>query len=213
METIMKANPGIHPHSLFVGQMINIPSIARATHYISKEELALNNKMRLLWEQHIAWTRMVITSIIFNLPNVNAVSARLLQNATDMGNSLRPYYGDQLANTYSNLIKEHLLLAADLVKAALAGNTQAAADIEKKWYANADQIAQFLSSINPYLKKEEVRKMLYEHLALTKTEAVSMISKDYKTDIAMYDKIEAQALEMADAISGAIVQQFPHKFK
>ena len=102
--------------------------------------------------------------------------------------------------------------AAELVTAAAKGDTKKAAELEKQWYRNADQIAVFLSSINPYLSKEAMRKMFYEHLALTKQEAVYMIQKNYKASIETFEKIEALALEMADAISDGIVQQFPSIF-
>ncbi|MFK4303106.1 MULTISPECIES: acetylglutamate kinase [unclassified Paenibacillus] len=181
-------------------------------HCVSKAKVELKSFMRMLWEQHIAWTRMTILSLVFHLPDVNVVTARLLQNATDMGNSLRPLYGDHVAQTYGNLIREHLVLAADLVKAAIAGDQNLVAATEKKWYSNADEISEFLSRINPYLPKEEFRKMFYEHLALTKSEAVSMITKDYETSVQIYDKIEAEALEMADTITDAIAKQFPGIF-
>ncbi|WP_256021904.1 acetylglutamate kinase [Paenibacillus kribbensis] len=184
--------------------------ITKMSPCVSKAKVELKSFMRMLWEQHIAWTRMTILSLVFHLPDVDVVTARLLQNATDMGNSLRPLYGDQVAQTYGNLIREHLVIAADLVKAAIAGYQNLVAATEKKWYSNADEIAEFLSRINPYLPKEEFRKMFYEHLALTKAEAVAMITKDYKTSIQIYDKIEAQALEMADMITDAIAKQFPN---
>ena len=87
-----------------------------------------------------------------------------------------------------------------------------AAEAEKQWYRNADEIAEFLSSINPYLEKKKYRKMFYTHLALTKQEAVYMLQKNYKADIEVFDKIEAQALEMSDMIAGGIVKQFPGMF-
>ena len=185
---------------------------AQIRHCISMAELNLKNTHRLLWEQHVNWTRMTIISIVFGLPNLPVVQDRLLRNATDMGNMLRPYYGDKIADAYGKLIKEHLLQAAELVTAAAKGDAKKAAEAEKEWYKNADEIAVFLSSINPYLQKEEVRKMFYEHLALTKYEAVSMIQKKYKLDVEVFDQIEAQALEMADAISDAIIKQFPNMF-
>ncbi|MFX3674607.1 MAG: hypothetical protein ACE3JQ_09185 [Paenisporosarcina sp.] len=54
--------------------------------------------------------------------------------------------------------------------------------------------------------------MFYTHLELTKQEAVSMISGEYQSSIALFDEIEKQALEMSDAISSAIVMQFPYRF-
>ncbi|CAG9612567.1 hypothetical protein BACCIP111899_01744 [Bacillus rhizoplanae] len=130
-----------------------------------------------------------------------------------MGNSLKPFYGQNAATKYSNLIKDHLVIAADLVKAAKAGDQHAASIAEKKWYANGDEIVEFLSSINPYIPKEKFRKMFYEHLALTKAEAVSMLKKDYQSGVQLYDKIEKEALEMADALTEGIVKQFPQVFQ
>lgn len=187
-------------------------SMAR-NYRISKNEVDLKSYMRSLWEQHVAWTRLAIISIIFNLPDVNVTITRLLQNGPDMGNSLKPFYGQNAATKYSNLIKEHLVIAADLVKAAKAGDQNAASIAEKKWYANGDEIVEFLSSINPYIPKEKFRKMFYEHLALTKAEAVSMLKKDYQSGVQLYDKIEKEALEMADALTAGIVKQFPQVFQ
>ncbi|KFM99684.1 acetylglutamate kinase [Bacillus clarus] len=180
---------------------------------VSKNEAFLQGYMRSLWEQHVAWTRLAIISIIFNLPDVNVTVARLLRNATDMGNSLQPFYGENAVKKYSELIKDHLVIAADLVKAAKAGDQSAASAIEKKWYANGDEIVEFLNSINPYLPKEELKKMFYEHLALTKSEALAILNKDYEAGVKLYDKIEKEAIEMADAITEGIVKQFPQVFQ
>lgn len=167
---------------------------------------------RSLWEEHVAWTRMTIISLIFNLPDIDFVVARLLKNATDMGEMIRPLYGEAAANKYSSLIQDHLLIAADLVKAAIAGDDQAATIAEQKWYANADEIAQFLNQVNPFLEEEEVKAMFYKHLDLTKQEAVTMLTKDFQRDIEIYDEIEKQAREMADMISEAMIKLYPNQF-
>lgn len=167
---------------------------------------------RLLWMEHVNWTRMTIISIVFGLPDLPFVQERLLRNATDLGNCLRPFYGDQIADRYAELIKEHLVIAAELVTAAVKGDATTAAAKEKEWYRNADDIAAFLSSINPCLSKEEVQKMFYSHLALTKNEAVTMIQKNYQQDIDIFDDIEAEALAMSDMIASAIVMQFYYRF-
>jgi hypothetical protein len=167
----------------------------------SPRQLEFKKEMRTLWEQHVAWTRMTIISLVFGLPDTDDVVARLLQNAPDMGNLIKPFYGAAVADAYSALIKEHLVIASELVKAAKAGDTAAAAAAEKRWYANADQIVEFLSRLNPYFPKEEFRKMFYKHLAMTKAEAVTMLQQDYKASIKLYDQIEREALIMADILS------------
>lgn len=192
----------------------NVPSLypMQPKTFISKAAVDFESMNRLIWLQHVYWTRMTITSIVFNLPDLPSVQERLLQNATDMGNSIRPFYGDQIADRYAELLTEHLVIAAELVTAAAKGDSKKADEKEKEWYRNADDISTFLSSINPYLTKAEVQRMFYTHLALTKNEAVLMIQKNYKESIRVFDQIEAQALEMADMISRAIIMQFPYMF-
>jgi hypothetical protein len=130
-----------------------------------------------------------------------------------MGNLLKPFYGNKIAAKFSNLIREHLVIAAEIVTAAKAGNQKAVAALERKWYANGEEISEFLNRINPFIPLKEFREMFFEHLALTTREAVLILQGDYKESIAVFDKIELEALEMADIISAGIVRQFPQKFK
>lgn len=155
---------------------------------------------------------MTIISIAADLPDLDFVINRLLRNPSDFEAVIKPFYGSEKAAKFGNLFKDHLVIAAQLVKAAKAGDNKTATEAEKKWYINADEIAAFLNSINPYWSKEALMTMLHEHLALTKAEAVARLNKDYATDIALYDKIEKQALAMADAMAEGIVKQFPSKF-
>ncbi|WP_240420823.1 acetylglutamate kinase [Paenibacillus periandrae] len=129
-----------------------------------------------------------------------------------MAKVFKHYYGEEVATRFSSLFREHLVLAAQLVKAAKKGNKQEAEETEKKWYANANEIAAFLNSINPNWPKSALTSMLHEHLRMTKDQAVFRLSKKYKSDIEEYDRIEKQALEMADTFTEGIVKQFPNVF-
>ncbi|MCL6613221.1 MAG: acetylglutamate kinase [Firmicutes bacterium] len=166
----------------------------------------------MLWEEHIAWTRMFIISMAEGLADLDLVTGRLLRNPADMAAAFRVFYGDGVAAEFKSLLTDHLTIAAQLVKAAKAGDAAAAEEAEERWYANADAIVAFLNRINPNWPQETMRRMWHEHLRLTKAEAVARLNKDYAADIALYDEIEKQALCMADSLTEGIVEQFPEVF-
>lgn len=53
-----------------------------------------------------------------------------------------------------------------------------------------------------------MRAMWFEHLALTKAEAVARIGGDYEKDIKIFDRIEQQGLMMANSFAAGISCQF-----
>ena len=80
-------------------------------------------------------------------------------------------------------------------------------------FANGEENAEFLSRINPFISREEYQAMFFEHLDLTIEEAEFLLQNNFQSSIAVFDKIEAEALQMADTITNAIVKQFPRKFQ
>jgi hypothetical protein len=178
----------------------------------SKSALELKMQMRKLWEEHIAWTKLYIVSAVNGLDSTDKYAARLLKNQEDIGNAIKPVYGDAAGDKLTALLKDHILLAAELVKAAKAGDSAAAAEAEKKWYANGDDIAGFLSGANPNWTKAALKEMMDTHLSLTKAIAVAALNKDWDADIKATDSNHDHILMMADALSAGIVKQFPKKF-
>src|SRR5688572_21804546 len=75
-------------------------------------EHALRNAMRKLWEDHITWTRLFIVSEAADLPDKAATTERLLRNQVDIGNAIKPYYGDPAGNKLADLLKDHIMIAA-----------------------------------------------------------------------------------------------------
>jgi hypothetical protein len=182
-------------------------------HGTSSAEVQLKEAMDKLWEDHVTWTRNVICCIVDNLPGTDQAVARLLKNQEDIGNAIKPYYGEEAGKKLTSLLKPHITIAAEVVKAAKANNKTALDDANKRWQANADEISAFLSKANPAWKEADMKKMMDEHLKLTTDEAVARIKKDYDADIKAYDKVHEEILEMADMLSKGIVTQFPDKFK
>lgn len=173
------------------------------------EEINIRDYMRLLWQQHVYWTRMTIISMINGLPDEEATTKRLLRNAQDFERVFRPFYGANVAREFGSLITAHLVIAGELVKAAKAGNQNATANAEKRWYANGDEIVALLAHINHCWSEESMRRMWYKHLSLTKSEAVAILTGKYVKSISIFAQIEEQALQMAEEFARGIVQQFP----
>lgn len=180
----------------------------------SAKGMALQGAMRKLWEDHITWTRVFIISAAADLPDKAAATDRLLQNQVDIGNAIKPYYGDAAGNQLTTLLKEHITTAAEVVTAAKAGDKAKQDDATKRWFTNADQIADFLSKANPKSwPQAEMRKMMRDHLTLTTEEVVARLQGNWAADIAAYDKVHEQILHMADMLSAGIISQHAAKFK
>lgn len=170
--------------------------------------------MRRLWEDHVTWTRLYIVSAVAGLPDVQATAERLLQNQADIGNAIKPFYGDAAGDHLTALLKPHILIAAEVVAAAKAGKSDDVKAASTRWYENANEIADFLSAANPgNWPQTAMRNEMRHHLDLTLEEAQARLRGDWKADIAAYEKIHHHILGMADVLSSGIVSQFSGRFK
>lgn len=175
---------------------------------LPSRQLQLSNTLQRLWIEHVLWTRFFIVSTAFDLPDLPFVTERLLQNPGDFARALKPFYGKQVALQFKQLFTDHLLIAAQLVNAAKAGDSAEVDKQRRKWYVNAEEIAGFLASINPFWSKCEWTKLLFEHLHMTEDEAVFILTGEYEKSIIEYDNIQAEALRMADVMTCGIIRQF-----
>jgi hypothetical protein len=180
----------------------------------SAARVALHDEMRRLWEDHITWTRLFIVSASADLPDAQATTQRLLRNQKDIGDAIKPYYGRRAGEELTSLLTDHILGAADLLAAAKAGDQAAVEQHRRAWYANGNDIADFLDGANPrHWPRREMRSMMRDHLDLTLAEAVAHLQQDHSTDIRTYDRIHRQILAMADMLSDGIARQFPKRFR
>lgn len=177
---------------------------------------AFHDQMRKLWEDHIIWTRLFIVSkatLGDDLPDIGPTVDRLLQNQTDIGNAIAPFFGAAAGEDLTALLRVHILTAADILTAAKAGDAAGTTAAIEAWYANAHDIAVFLHQANPrHWPLAEMDAMMVEHLDLTLAEAVARLEGRYADDVALYEDIHIQILEMADMLSDGIIRRFPQKF-
>jgi glutamate synthase domain-containing protein 3 len=168
--------------------------------------------MHRLWTDHAIWTRDYVVAALAGAPDAEAGANRLLRNQEDIGNAVVPLYGEEAGKGLTDLLKQHIMIAVDLVDAAMKGDNARFKREDKKWDRNAEAIAAFLAGANPYWPQDDVQDLLAQHLALTKKEVVARLEQDWEGDIAAFDDIMTEILTLADALSEGIVKQFPDQF-
>jgi len=174
----------------------------------------LRSDMRKLWEDHITWTRLYIVSVAAGLGDKDQTAQRLIQNQVDIGNAIKPFYGEDAGNKLTALLKEHILGAADLLAAAKAGDQAGVAKQKARWSKNGDDIAVFLSGANPKnWPAATMKSEMKMHLDLTLKEALDRFGGKFADDIKDYDEVHAHILKLADTLTDGIAAQFPDKVK
>lgn len=173
---------------------------------------ALRKQMRALWEQHMEWTYATVASFASGAPNLTATLNRLLQNQTDLGHAIEPYYGRRAANRLAALLRTHIEEAVPVLTAAQAGDQAALTSAIATWKTNARQIADFLAAANPHWGRAEMRTMMATHIDQTVAYAAAQLEGHYARSIRLYGHAEHHMLRMADMLSNGIIAQFPGRF-
>ncbi|MCR8847506.1 glycosyltransferase [Rossellomorea sp. SC111] len=199
---------------IVLSSFFSLPGMAAAKQdsCLSEAGIKAREEMRILWTDHVFYTRNYVISAVDGLEDTDIVLARLLQNQKDIGNAIKPYYGEKAGNKLADLLTEHIVLAGKIVDSAKGGKSAQVEQLNKEWYQNADDIARLLASANPYWSEKKLKDLLYMHLQFVTDEAVARIHKDWKANIKSFDEGKAHILHLSDALSDGIVKQFPEKF-
>ncbi len=179
---------------------------------MNEAKWSLHSGLRRLWTDHVVWTREYVVAAVARTPDAENAAGRLLKNQEDIGNAIVPFYGKEAGDGLTDLLKQHILIAVDLIEAAKSGDNNAFAAQDARWSQNADEIATFLAGANPNWPKEDVLDLLNQHLALTKGEVVARLTAKFDDDVKAFDDILTEILTLSDAVAGGIVRQFPGRF-
>jgi hypothetical protein len=168
--------------------------------------------LRKLWSDHVIWTREYIVAAVAGTPDADAAAGRLLKNQEDIGAAIVPYYGQGAGDKLTDLLKQHIMIAVDLVTAAKAGDDAEFATHDSRWTANIREISAFLAGANPNWPEQDVFDLLALHLKLTKDEAVARLTSDWAADVKAFDDIFTEILVVADTLHDGLAAQFPDRF-
>ena len=199
-----------HADQTSVGTQTHTHAVAKRT----AAQSAFHDQMRKLWEDHITWTRLAIVTFADGSPGFDATAGRLLQNQTDIGNAIKPFYGPAAGDRLTFLLHDHITIAVQILQAAKAGDTEAFNAANTSWYANGNDIADFLAAANPRSWPDDVmRADMKTHLDQTLAEATHELHGQYVASVTDYEGIHAHILMMADQLSAGIIAQFPSRFR
>ncbi len=178
------------------------------------EVIALHSAMERLWADHMQWTYATVDAFFHNASALDAALPRLLANQDDIGNAVKPFYGDDAGAKLTELLRTHINEAVPVLKAAQAGDDAALKKAQDDWYANAQLVADFLSQANPTnWPQSATRPALQMHIDQTTAYAVDLLKGDYVTAIQDYGHAFDHMMELADLLADGIVKQFPDKFQ
>ncbi|MUT66516.1 glycosyltransferase [Paenibacillus sp. NEAU-GSW1] len=194
------------------GQQVAIDHSHSHQQCLSPKAVQLQNELRKLWAEHALWTKSYIVAALSNLESKNDVLARLLRNQQDIGNAIKPYYGEAAGNKLAELFTEHIVIAGKLIDALQSGNQAEVQKLNKQWYDNADAIAAFLSGANPNWSQKQLKEMLDQHLQLVTAEVAAGMKKDSAGAIQAFDQNLNHLMTLADTLAAGIVKQFPNHF-
>ena len=178
----------------------------------SDAQIALYSAMRTLWGEHMQWTYDTVVAFASGSDGLNPTIGRILQNQVDIGNALKPYYGEAAATQLTDLLTNHIKDAVPVLVAAKAGDSVALGTAVAAWYANAQEIGDFLAAAHPNWKQADMRDMMKMHITQTIGYATDVLTGDYAKAITDYDAAQEHMVQMADMLSSGIIAQFPDKF-
>jgi len=106
-----------------------------ATKEAAVSRLVFHDRMRELWSDHIVYTRQFIVSTASALPDTAEAAQRLLRNQDEIGDAIKPYYGDAAGTQLASLLRNHIQLAGKALVAA-KGTSTAMQPAENQYQSN-----------------------------------------------------------------------------
>lgn len=179
----------------------------------SPDYVALNSAMIELWSDHMQWTYATVDAFYHDQNGLQAHLDRLLLNQKNIGDAIKPYYGQAAGDTLTALLTVHIQQAVPVLQAAQANDQPALDEALSNWYANAKGIADFLSAANPeHWPQADMEQAMEHHISQTTAYAVDLLNNNFANAVLNYDIAFDHMMETANLLAKGIALQFPDKF-
>ena len=175
------------------------------------EEMQQN--LRDLWVGHIFWVRHVVSNIASHDPaERDAAEKEVVANTEQIANTMAPFYGEAASQKLFSLLDVNFNAVSEYSEAAVAEDKRQQDAALSHLASSADDIADFLSHLNPYLQKDIVRGLIATHGAHHVLQINQYKAKEYAPLGATWPMMRQHIYVIADTLTTALVKQFPSKF-
>jgi hypothetical protein len=173
----------------------------------------MRQTFRDLWLGHIYWVQhAVLNSETNSLRNRDAVEKEVYANTKQIANMITPFYGDAASRKLFSLLDINIDAVKEYSEATIEGNVYRQDAALARLANNADDFAEFLSGINPYLTKDEIRGLIAGHGAHHVLQINQYKKKDYAYLNETWTMMRQHVYVIADTLTTALAKQFPDKF-
>lgn len=169
--------------------------------------------LRDLWVEHIFWIRnYAIANQAANKAQAKVAADQVVANATQIANSIAPLYGQPAADQLLKLLAGHWGAVKHYSDASVAKDEKAKQAAVADLTSNAKAIAVFLSGANPNLPQATLVTLLSAHGGHHINQIDQLAAHDYAAEAQTWAMMRDHILTLADALTAALVKQFPDKF-
>jgi hypothetical protein len=182
----------------------------------SADSPALTTRLALrdLWVEHVFWIRnYAIANQAANQAQAKAAADQVVDNATKIANSIAPLYGQPAADQLLKLLAGHWGAVKHYSDATVGKDAKGKQAAVTELTGNAKAIAAFLARANPNLPEATLVTMLSAHGGHHIAQIDELAAHDYAGEARTWTMMRTHILALADALTGALVKQFPDKFQ
>jgi len=181
----------------------------------SADSAALTTRLALrdLWVEHIFWIRnYAIANQAADKLQAKVAADQVVDNATKIANSIAPLYGQPAADQLLKLLAGHWGAVKHYSDATVAKDTKGKQAAVTDLTSNAKAIAAFLAKANPNLPENTLVAMLSAHGGHHVAQVDELAAHDYAGEARTWQMMRTHIVSLADALTAALVKQFPDKF-
>ncbi|MEG0247094.1 MAG: hypothetical protein RR726_32160 [Pseudomonas sp.] len=169
--------------------------------------------LRDLWVEHIFWVRnYAVANQAGNAKQAEVAANEVVADATRIANSIAPLYGQTAADQLLKLLAGHWGAIKHYSDATVGKDKKGQQAAVDDLTSNAKAIAAFLAKANPNLPEQTLITMLGAHGGPHIAQIDQLAAGDYAGEARTWGMMREHILALADALTAALVKQFPDKF-